>query len=116
MLGGIEATLGAVAQLNDKVKCIQIKGQFAAVADEALAAFGGGADIIMVDTDKLADVAAVNSALTAAGCRSKVKVAFASGIHLEDIPNLRDKGIDILDIGVAIIDAPLLDMKFEVRG
>lgn len=116
MLGGIEATLGAVAQMNDKVKCIQIKGHYAAVADEALAAVRGGADIIMVDTGNLADAAAVNAALAAAGCRDKVKVAFASGIQMEDIPALRGKGIDILDIGVAIIDAMLLDMKFEVRG
>lgn len=116
MLGGIEATLAAVAAMDDKEKCIQLKGQFAAVADEAVAAARGGADILMVDTGRLADVAAVNAALTAAGLRTKVKVAFASGIRLEDIPSLRGKGIDILDIGVAIIDAPLLDMKFEVKG
>lgn len=116
MLDGIEATLHAVAAMADKEKCIQLKGESAAVADEALTAAAAGAAILMVDTGRLDDVAAVNAALGAAGLRAKVKVAFASGIRLEDIPALRDKGIDILDIGVAIIDAPLLDMKFEVRG
>jgi nicotinate-nucleotide pyrophosphorylase (carboxylating) len=116
MLGGIEATMEAAAAMADKEKCLQLKGEFAAIADEALAAAAGGAAILMVDTGRLADVAAVNAALEAAGLRAGVKVAFAGGIRLEDIPDLRDKGIDILDIGVAIIDAPLLDMKFEVAG
>jgi nicotinate-nucleotide pyrophosphorylase (carboxylating) len=116
MLGGIEATLNAVAAMTDKEKCIQLKGEFAAIADEALTAAAAGAAILMVDTGRLDDVAAVNAALGAAGLRAGVKVAFAGGISMEDIPGLRDKGIDILDIGVAIIDAPLLDMKFEVRG
>ncbi len=116
MLGGIEATLNAVAAIDDKEKCIQLKGEFASIADEAITAAAAGADILMVDTGHLDDVAAANAALAAAGLRSKVQLAFASGIRLEDIPSLRDKGIDILDIGVAIIDAPLLDMKFEVRG
>jgi nicotinate-nucleotide pyrophosphorylase (carboxylating) len=116
LLGGIEATMAAVAALDDKEKCLQLKGEFAAIADEALIAAGAGADILMIDTGRLADVGAVNDALTGAGLRGKVKIAFAQGIRLEDIPYLRDKGIDILDIGVAIVDAPLLDMKFEVRG
>jgi nicotinate-nucleotide pyrophosphorylase (carboxylating) len=116
MLGGVEATLAAVAGQGDKLKCIQLKGEFAAVADEALAAARGGADVLMIDTGRLADVEAANGALAGAGLRDRVEIAFAQGIRLEDIPYLRDKGIDILDIGVAIVDAPLLDMKFEVRG
>lgn len=114
MLGGIEATLAAVAALDERLKCIQIKGRFGQVADEAVAAARGGADIIMVDTGKAADAGAVTAALRAAGLRDKVKVAFAQGIRLEDIPTLKGKGIDILDIGVGIIDAPLLDMRLDV--
>jgi nicotinate-nucleotide pyrophosphorylase (carboxylating) len=45
-----------------------------------------------------------------------VRVAFAGGIRLEDIPELADLGIHILDIGAAVVDAPLLDMKFDVIG
>jgi nicotinate-nucleotide pyrophosphorylase (carboxylating) len=114
MLGGVETTLATVASMDDKIKCIQLKGRSAPIAAEALAAARGGADILMIDTGSLADVAAVNSALAGTGLRGKVKIAFAQGIRLEDIPALRDKGIDILDIGVSIIDAPLLDMKLDV--
>ena len=39
----------------------------------------------------------------------------AQGIQVDDIVKLKGKGIDILDIGVAILDAPLLDMRLEVR-
>ncbi|MDT8903368.1 hypothetical protein [Anaeroselena agilis] len=115
MLGGVETTMATVAAMDDKIKCIQIKGRSAPIATEALIAARGGADILMIDTGNLSDVASVNSVLRAAGLRDKVKIAFAQGIRLEDIPALQDKGIDILDIGVSIIDAPLLDMRLDVR-
>lgn len=114
MLGGVEATLRTVADQHDKQKCIQLKGRTAPVAEEAVAAVRAGADIVMIDTGELADVAAANAALAAAGLRGRVRLAFAQGIRMEDIPALRYHGIDILDIGAAIIDAPLLDMKLEV--
>lgn len=115
MLGGVETTMAAVAAMDDKIKCIQLKGRSAPIAAEALAAARGGADILMIDTGNLTDVEVVNNALTGAGLRNKVKIAFAQGIRLEDIPTLRGKGIDILDIGGSIIDAPLLDMRLDVR-
>ena len=114
MLGGVEATLKAVADQDNKLKCIQIKGRTAPVADEAIVAARCGADILMIDTGELADVAAAGAALAAAGLRDKVRLAFAKGIRLEDIPALRGQGIDILDIGASIVDAPLLDMKLDV--
>jgi nicotinate-nucleotide pyrophosphorylase (carboxylating) len=114
MLGGIEPTLAAVKSMADKLKVIQLKGQFAPVAQEALTAARNGAHIIMIDTGELADFEAAHQALRAAGCRHQVKLAFANGIQLEDIAGLKGRGIDILDIGVGIIDAPLLDMKLEV--
>lgn len=115
MLGGVEATLKAVADQDDKMKCIQLKGRTAPIADEALTAAKSGADILMIDTGDLADIEAANAALAAAGLRDKVSLAFAKGIRLEDIPALRGRGIDILDIGVGIVGAPLLDMKLDVR-
>lgn len=116
MLGGVEATLKSVSHITDKVKAIQIKGETGDVGAEALAAFHWGAGILMVDTGRQADVAIVNRVLTAAGCRDKVKLAFAKGVKIEDIAGLQGHGIDMLDIGAAILDAPLLDMKLEVQG
>ncbi|MBC7223617.1 MAG: hypothetical protein H5T59_04970, partial [Anaerolineae bacterium] len=45
-----------------------------------------------------------------------VQVAFAGGIRLEDIPALADLGLHILDIGTAIVDAPLLEVRLDVVG
>ena len=115
MLGGIEATLGAVAEIDDKQKAIQLKGENGAIASEALTAVDGGAHILMIDTGRLEDVAAVNQALTAAGWRDQVKIAFAKGIKIDDIPNFAGRGIDFIDIGASILDAPLLDMKLDVQ-
>ncbi|EAX48461.1 Quinolinate phosphoribosyl transferase [Thermosinus carboxydivorans Nor1] len=116
MLGGIEATLTAVRDMDDKQKVIQLKGYYGPVVEEALTAVKCGADIIMVDTGRLEDVTAVHEALMAKGWRDRVQIAFAKGIKIEAISELKGRGIDILDIGVAIIDAPLLDMKLEVCG
>jgi len=114
MLGGIAATLQAVADITDRLKVIQLKGESGDIAADALAAARGGADIIMIDTGRVADAEQAHAALAAAGCRHRVRIAFAKGIRLEAISEIKGKGIDILDIGVSIIDAPLLDMKLEV--
>lgn len=116
MLGGVEATLKSVSNITDKIKAIQIKGETGNIGAEALAAYNLGAGILMVDTGRQEDVAIVNQVLTEAGCRHKIKLAFAKGIQIEDITTLLGHGIDVLDIGAAILDAPLLDMKLEVQG
>ena len=115
MLHGIEATLAAVRDMKESLKCIQIKGWQREVAEEAILAATNGADIIMVDTGRVEDIQKVNEALMEKGLRSQVRLAFAKGIRIEDIPELTQCGIDILDIGCAILDAPLLDMRLDVR-
>lgn len=116
MLGGVEATLQSVSSITDKVKAIQVKGETGNIGAEALAAYNWGAGIIMVDTGRQEDVAIVNRVLTEAGCRERVKLAFAKGVKIEDITSLLGYGIDILDIGAAILDAPLLDLKLDIQG
>lgn len=115
MLHGIVPTLAAVRDMQDSLKCIQIKGWYEDVAEEAVLAATLGADIIMVDTGRVVDIKRVNEALSEKGLRSRVRLAFAKGIQILDIPTLTNRGIDILDIGCAILDAPLLDMHLDVR-
>lgn len=115
MLGGIGETLAAVATMDDKVKSIQVKGESGDILAESQLAIQSGADILMVDTGNLQDVLRINQLLIQTNQRHKVKIAFAKGIGVEAIPNLKGLGIDILDIGTGIIDAPLLDMKLDVR-
>lgn len=112
MLGGIETTLAAVRDL-DGVKVIQVRGEEATLTEETVRACRGGAGVVMVDTGDRQDLMA---ALDAAADYPDVKVAFAGGIQHEDIPALADLGVHILDIGTAIVDAPLLDMQLDVTG
>jgi len=113
MLGGIKETLLAVKAMTE-IKAIQVKGDIGDIAGEACVAAEFGAGIIMVDTGSIDDFRAVNTKLKAAGYRGKVKLAYAKGITLQSIAELQTENIDILDIGGQIIDASLLDMKFDV--
>ena len=115
MLGGIKETLAAVGAMPE-LKVIQVKGETGNVAAEAVLAAECGAGIIMVDTGNIEDLRKVSASLKETGYRSKVQLAFAKGIALQNIEKLQAEDIDILDIGMQIIDAPLLDMKLDVVG
>jgi nicotinate-nucleotide pyrophosphorylase (carboxylating) len=110
MLGGVAAALAAVAALPG-VKVIQVRGEEADIAQETRWACQGGAGVVMADTGNRTDAVA---ALAAAAGYPRVRIAFAGGVALDDIPALARLGIHILDIGTAIVDAPLLDTKLDV--
>ena len=111
LLGGISQTLAAVCGLPG-VKVIQVRGYNGQpVAGETLQACRAGAGVVMVDTGRIEDALA---ALDATKAYPLVKVAFAGGVQIEDIPRLAGLGVQILDIGAAIIDAPLLEIRLEV--
>ncbi len=112
MLGGIAATLAAVRDMAG-VKVIQVRGEETTVATETARACQGGAGVVMVDTGNQDDALA---ALEVAAAYPKVQIAFAGGIRHEDIPALANLGVHILDIGITIVDAPLLDMKLDVTN
>lgn len=114
LLGGIQEALAAVESLEDMCKCIQLKGESLDIVHEAELAARNGADIIMIDTGVVQHVEQVVAHLQELGLRDEVKVAFGNGVKLQDIAMLAAKGFDILDIGLQIIDAPLLDMKLDV--
>ena len=77
---------------------------------------GPDADILMVDTGSREDLQCCLETLRASGCRERVKVAFAGGVQIVEIPELLEFGPDIIGIGREIIDAPLLDMRLDVIG
>ena len=116
MLGGIQKCLSAVAGLSDRVKVVQLKGRYNDIAKEACEAAACGAAILFIDTGLKTDIQKVSAALTNAGLRSQVKIAFGGNIKLADIEELKTLDIDILDIGRPIVDAPLLDMRLEVEN
>jgi nicotinate-nucleotide pyrophosphorylase (carboxylating) len=114
MFGGIKQTLEALRYLGDRIKAIQIRGEFKDVVEEALEAVSYGANIVMVDTGNIKDLEYVCEALESTGLRSRVQVAFGGNVRIENIPVIAEKGADIVDIGKEIIDAPLLDLRLDV--
>jgi nicotinate-nucleotide pyrophosphorylase (carboxylating) len=116
MLRGVQGCLAAVAKLNGHAKVVQLKGRYQDIAEEACEAAGCGADIIFIDSGLKEDIGQVSAALSGRGLRKNVRIAFAGNIRPEDIEELKSMDVDILDIGRAIVDAPLLDMRMEVVG
>ena len=125
MLGGIQAALFSSEVFRDRKKVIQIRGRYenGDIIREAVTAIHAGADILYVDTGNIDDAAAVVHAVKPLLSEwerdyhyRKVEIAFGGGVTLKDIPVLRELGIDIVGVGRAIIDAPLLDMRMEITG
>lgn len=116
MLGGIREALEAASKLKGLTKVIQVKGETGEVALEACEAAGCGAGIIFIDTGNREDIRLASEALRAAGLRDRVRIAFAGNVRLEDVAELKSMDVDILDVGRAIVDAPLLDMRLDVVG
>jgi len=114
MLGGIIESLRSTENLDNKKRVVQIHGFFHDIASEAVDAAENGADIIFVDTGNKDDVQKVIEILTEKNLRQKVKVVFSGGICFEDLDHLKKLDIDFLDVGRAIVDAPLLDMRMEI--
>jgi len=95
---------------------VQLKGKYNNIGDEALEAVTLGADILFIDTGNMDDLIKVSARIKKAGRRNKIEIAFGGNIRLEEIEKLKSIDVDILDVGRAIIDAPLLDLKYGVNG
>lgn len=117
VFGSIENTIknANVKELKNKVKVVQIRGETNRIEIEAVTAAKDSANIIFVDTGNVTDLEKVANTLSENKLREKIKLAFGGSIRLEDITRLCEKGVDILDIGRAIIDAPMLDISFDIH-
>ncbi|WUV46470.1 hypothetical protein OG563_46795 [Nocardia vinacea] len=112
MLGGVGAALAATdrPELAAHRKIVQITEPL-----QACEAAEGGAGIVFVDTGHACDAVSAAEMLRHCGLRRHVDVAFGGGIRLEHIDTLRTLDIDIVDVGRAIVDADLLDMRLRVE-
>lgn len=113
ILGGVGQAVEAASSLNRRI-VVQIRGETNSVENEAIEAVHAGADVVMVDTGKWENLRRAAKALKEKGLRSRVRIAFAGNISLDEIGNLAQMDLDILDIGYAILDAPCLPMRFDV--
>jgi len=114
ILGGVEKTLKSVQNLNECKIVIQLQGEQAELRKEALLAAQRGADIIMIDTGRIKDIAIIDSELKARELRNGIRIAFGGNVGIDDLKELKQMPLEIVDIGRAIVDAPLLDMRMEI--
>ncbi len=114
ILGSIVAAMESAARLPGRTVAIQLRGETAPISEEAIAAARCGAHILMVDTGRIDDLRAVSTVLTQEGLRSEVEIAFAGNLTLGDLERLQREDTDVVDIGRAILDAPLLDFRYDV--
>ncbi len=115
MFGSVRATLRAVSTMQGFRKAIQLRGQLQDLATETRDALDMGADILMVDTGTPGDLDTVSGIVRELGMRERVTIAYAGDIGLEDIPGLAARDVDILGVGRAILDAPMVDLKMDVK-
>jgi nicotinate-nucleotide pyrophosphorylase (carboxylating) len=94
---------------------IQIRGELQSVAQETHEAIRGEANVLMVDTGSLNDLEIVLEILYELGVRRNFKVAFAGNVTEETLLFLRDLPVDLVDVGASILNAPLLDMRVDVK-
>ncbi|WP_088552627.1 nicotinate-nucleotide diphosphorylase [Calderihabitans maritimus] len=116
MLGGITPAVERAKMLPGRSVVVQLRGNGPAIEGEAKEAVEAGAGILMIDTGDEADLKRVIELAQRDGWRDRVKIAFAGGVTFDKIPRLANLGADIVDVGRAIIDAPLLDFRLDVTG
>ncbi len=114
ILGGIRNTLQSVRNLKGHTLVIQLKGKSKDLVRAAVFSAKKGCDIIMIDTGKKNDIKRIDYELKAKGLRSGVQIAFGGNIGIGDLEKLKKMPVEIIDIGRAIVDAPLLDMRMDV--
>ncbi|MDK2823532.1 MAG: hypothetical protein PWQ67_940 [Clostridia bacterium] len=114
IFGNITKTLEAAQKIEGYLKVIQLKGETGPISTETKEAVEASADVVMIDTGKVSDAKEAIKTLYDLGVREDIKVAFAKGVQISDIPLYVEMGIDLLCIGKQIVDAPLLDMKLDI--
>ncbi|MGB3389374.1 MAG: hypothetical protein WBA88_15465 [Pseudaminobacter sp.] len=115
MFGGVRRTLEGISGMEGYTRAIQLRGLVQDIAEETRIALEFGAEILMVDTGRLEDLETVAAIVRAAGRRAQTTIAFSGDIGLDHIPQIASGyDVDVLDIGRAVIDAPMVDVKFDV--
>lgn len=113
ILGGVRRAVQSAVSLGREI-VVQVRGETGPVEEEAVAAAQAGAGVVMVDTGQQDDLSRVIRTLATKGLRSRVKIAFAGNITLEELDTLSQMDLDAVDIGYAVLDAPCLPMRFDV--
>lgn len=115
MFGGVGAAVKRAAEYErGRLIVVQLRGEMKPLADEAREAVAAGAAIIMIDTGRIGDLHVAAGLRAGGGWPERVRIAYAGGVTLDRLPEVVAAGADIVDVGRAIIDAPLLDFALDV--
>jgi nicotinate-nucleotide pyrophosphorylase (carboxylating) len=114
MFGSLTKVVHRAESIEGRIVVVQIRGDTDLISKEAREAYESGAGVLMVDTGNIADLQAVVAAASSEGFGQHVKIAFAGGVTSESLDEVIAAGADIVDVGRSVIDAPLLDFRFDV--
>jgi len=81
---------------------------------DALDAARAGADIVMLDNMRPADIKRAVGLITKAGLRKHVMLEASGGIDPSNIAGYAASGVDIVSSGYMTLRAPALDMSLEI--
>ncbi|MGA3114096.1 MAG: nicotinate-nucleotide pyrophosphorylase [Syntrophobacteraceae bacterium] len=115
MFAGITEVVGRAHSMKGRVVSVQIRGETGPIAEEAVLACRAGAGVLMVDTGSVEDLREVVEEARRQGFRQRVKIAFGGSVTAQRLEEVVAAGADIIDIGRAIIDAPILDFRLDVQ-
>lgn len=115
MLGGMKHTLLHIQELPEVIGrkiVVQVKGRELGIGAECWLAADCGADVIYLDTGRVEDFQELADAMRY--MRRVPQIAFGGNVTLDALEKLKACPVDIVGVGKAIIDAPMLDMRFDV--
>ncbi len=114
IFGCVARAMQAAIAIPDRAVVIQVRGETGDIAEEAVTAAEYGAAVVMVDTGKLEDLRKCSRALQKKQLRPQVELSFAGGVNIQDLSSLQDEDVDVVDIGRVILDAPMLDLRYDI--
>jgi nicotinate-nucleotide pyrophosphorylase (carboxylating) len=116
MFGSVKRAVERARGIDGRTIAVQVRGDTNLIAEEATQALNAGAGVIMVDTGNVADLRIIVEVVSRKGFRRDVKIAFAGGVNSSFLDEVVEAGADIVEVGREIIDASILDFRFDVIG
>lgn len=107
MFGSVASAVKAALDLRHGPVSVQVVD-----VAQARQAVDAGCQVVMVDTGRLGDLEAVVAAVRTLSDR--VQVAYAGGVNATQLRRIANLGAGIVDVGRAVLDAPLWDLHLEV--
>jgi nicotinate-nucleotide pyrophosphorylase (carboxylating) len=116
MFGGVAPAVRQARRIGGRAVVVQLRGEHGlTVGEEAEAACIEGAEVLFVDTGDLVDLAVVARSRREGRLPPGVEIGFGGGVTRENVRAAVEAGADVVDVGRAIIDAQLLDLRLDLR-